>query len=285
MNKSPTKARYSPHFYLICTRKPTSGTHFGVQTSFVCPRTCRLLTLFLRELIPEQTIVSLKYAPQEHVNPIPDSKGIRVDVECTDTDGTRFVVEMQLAHQKFFYERVNSTFAIQEQMASGEGSFDFPAVYFIGIMDFSLHEDSDQVLYRYQLRERESFELMTDRIQYIFLELTNCHRALTLEATVLENFCYVLHNIENLSGRPDGLENEIFRLLFDSAEIATFTPQEKIKYEYDMTTERDIRNQIAYAEEKGVEKGTEAALQKVGELLRERGMSETEIASLLKAAR
>ena len=126
---------------------------------------------------------------------------------------------------------------------------------------------------------------MTDRIQYIFLELTNCHRALTLEATVLENFCYVLHNIENLSGRPDGLENEIFRLLFDSAEIATFTPQEKIKYEYDMTTERDIRNQIAYAEEKGVEKGTEAALQKVGELLRERGMSETEIASLLKAAR
>ena len=57
-------------------------------------------------------------------------------MECTDTDGTRFVVEMQLA--------------------SGEGSFDFPAVYFIGIMDFSLHEDTDQVLYRYQLRERES---------------------------------------------------------------------------------------------------------------------------------
>ena len=98
----------------------------------------RLLTLFLRELIPERTIVSLKYAPQEHVNPLPDSKGIRVDVECTDTDGTRFVVEMQLAHQKFFYERAvfNSTFAIQEQMISGESSYDFPAVYFIGIMDF-----------------------------------------------------------------------------------------------------------------------------------------------------
>jgi len=93
--------------------------------------------------------------------------------------------------------------------------------------------------------------------------------------------------------------------LFDSAEIATFTPQEKIKYEYDMTTERDIRNQLAYEEEKGVEKGiekgvkmgmekgiergiekgTETTLQKVGELLRERGMSETEIASLLKAIR
>lgn len=75
---------------------------------------------------------------------------------------------------------------------------------------------------------------MTDRIQYIFLELTNCHRALTPEATVLENFCYVLHNIENLPDRPVSLENEIFRLLFDSTGIATFTPQEKIKYEYDI---------------------------------------------------
>ena len=64
-----------------------------------------------------------------------------------------------------------------------------------------------------------------------------------------------------------------------------------------MRTERDIRNQIAYAEEKGVEKGmeigiekgveegTQTTLQKVGELLRERGMSETEIASLLSEVR
>ena len=54
--------------------------------------------------------------------------------------------------------------------------------------------------------------------------------------------------------RPTPL-NELFRLLFESAEIATFTPQERIKYEYDMTTERDIRNQIAFAEQKGMDIG------------------------------
>ena len=224
----------------------------------------RLLTLFLQELIPERTIVSLSYAPQEHINPIPDDKGIRVDVECTDKDGTRFVVEMQLSSQKFFYERAvfNSTFAIQEQMISGENSYDFPPVYFIGIMDFSMHEDTDQVLYRYQLRERDSFELMTDRIQYLFLELTNARHALEPDATILEKFCYALHNMEHLPGRPEGFEGELFRLLFESAEIATFTPQEKIKYEFDMTTERDIRNQIAFAEEKGIEKGIEMGIEK-----------------------
>lgn len=253
-----------------------------------------LLRLFLEELIPERKIADLKYAPQEHLNPFPDNKGIRVDVECTDIDGTRFVVEMQLAHQNFFYERAlyNSTFAVQEQMKTGEGTYDFPAVYFIGILDFSIHKDTDRVLFRYDFRERESFEFMTDRLQFIFLELTNC-RDLTSESTVLEKVCYALHNMENLPDRPASFEGDLFRLLFESAEIATFTPQEKIRLENDMRTERDIKNQIAYAEErgeergerKGMEKGRENTLHQVEFQLRERGMSEADIDAFVQSVR
>ena len=39
--------------------------------------------------------------------------------------------------------------------------------------------------------------------------------------------------------------------LFETAEIATFAEDERIRYQHDMTTERDIRNQIAFAEKKG----------------------------------
>ena len=53
------------------------------------PVSKRLLTLLLQELIPERQIVDIKYAPQEHTNPNPDKRGIRVDVEVTDADGTR----------------------------------------------------------------------------------------------------------------------------------------------------------------------------------------------------
>ena len=263
----------------------------------------RLLMLFLQEVIPEHRIASLTYAPQEHENPHPHMKGIRVDVECTDEDGTRFVVEMQLAEQDFFYERAlfNSTFAIQEQMIEGQDTYDFPTVYFIGLMDFTVHEGSDQVLSRFDIRERTTHELMTERIQYIFLELPNC-RVISPESTVLEKFCYALHNMENLPGKPEGFEGELFRLLFDSAEIAKFTAQEKIKYEYDMTTERDIRNQIAYAHDKGVEEGIERGIEqgiergieqgieqgiqsersRIEENLRKKGMSDDDIANLLE---
>lgn len=53
---------------------------------------------------------------------------------------------------------------------------------------------------------------------------------------------------------------EIFELLFDSAEIAKFAPEERIRYEHDMTTERDIRNQIAYSREEGRAEGREQGL-------------------------
>ncbi|MBQ6284262.1 MAG: hypothetical protein IJK70_05670 [Bacteroidales bacterium] len=45
--------------------------------------------------------------------------------------------------------------------------------------------------------------------------------------------------------------------MFNSAEIAKFTPEEIVKYERDMTTERDIRNQIAYSREEGLAEGLE----------------------------
>ena len=217
-----------------------------------------LLIMLLKELIPEHDIKDLTYVQQEHINPFPGKKDALIDVECVDIDGTRFIVEMQVARQRFFYERslFYSTFGIQQQVEkSSSMDYGFPPVYFVGFMDFSLHEGSDRVLYRYSLREKETGEEMTGSLQFVFLELTNCRKALTPEATLLDNFCYALHNMEHLTDRPEELKEEIFKRLFKTAEIANFTPEERIKYENDMTTERDIQNYISYAREKGLEEG------------------------------
>ena len=228
------------------------------------PNSKRLLTLLLQELIPERKIVDIKYAPQEHTNPNPDKRGIRVDVEATDADGARFLVEMQREPQDCFYERAvfNASHCIIRQMEKGEDGYDFPPVYFVGLVDFALHEDPDRVLYRYSLFEDSDGEKMTDAVQYIFLELPNCGRALTPAATILDNFCFSLHNMQFLEERPEELRQEIFELLLDAANIATFAPEDKIKYEYAMTTERDIRNQIRYAEKQGLEQGLAQGLQR-----------------------
>ena len=239
------------------------------------PSSKRLLTLLLQELIPERQIVDIKYAPQEHTNPNPDKRGIRVDVEATDANGTRFLVEMQREPQDFFYERAvyNASHCVIRQLEKGDEEYEFPPVYFIGLVDFPLHDDPNRVLYRYSLFEDTDNELMTDSLHYIFLELPNCGKALTPEATILDNFCFSMHNMQFLEERPEDLRQEIFELLFDAANIATFAPEDKIKYEYAMTTERDIRNQIRYAEKKGMEKGMEKEAEQIARRMLKEGDS------------
>ena len=214
----------------------------------------RLLTLFLRELITDRDIQDISYGPQEAVNPNPGGKGIRLDIECTSADGSRFLVELQRAPQMDFYQRAvyNSTFGVQRQLLEGQG-YDFAPVYFIGIMDFCLHPDDDRFLYRYSIKENSSGDLMTDRLSYIFLELPKCGDS--PDASVLEKIGFALHNMYRLENVPPGFTEEVLLLLFKSAELSTFTPEERKEYQKNMTSELDIKNQIAYARIKGKEEG------------------------------
>ena len=83
------------------------------------------------------------------------------------------------------------------------------------------------------------------------------------------------------------LRQEIFDLLFEAANIATFTPEDKVKYEFNMTTERDIRNQIRYAERKGMEKEAEKVARRMlkngyplKEVVEISGLSEEQVRAL-----
>ena len=172
---------------------------------------------------------------------------------------------MQLAPQKGFYERAifNSSFAVQEQIPQGETGYLYSPVYFIGILNFAIHKDSDQVLYRYLLRESTSGEVMSENLQYLFLELPNCEREDSNITTLIDKVCYSLRNMSKMDDIPAGWENEeIIKLLYSSAEISKFTAKERSKYIFDMTTKRDIENQIQYAAEKGMEIGIEKGMEK-----------------------
>ena len=90
-------------------------------------------------------------------------------------------------------------------------------------------------------------------------------------------------------GKPAGFDGEIFDLLFSSADLHNFAPDDKIKYLNDMTTERDIRNQIAFAKDKGFEEGREEGRveerERIVTALRDQGISEEIIAKVSESKR
>ena len=82
--------------------------------------------------------------------------------------------------------------------------------------------------------------------------------------------------------------------LFPSADLHNFAPEDKVKYVNDMTTERDIRNQIAFAQDKGFElgkaecraegmvEGKAEERERIVAALRAQGVSEETIAKALE---
>ena len=58
-------------------------------------------------------------------------------------------------------------------------------------------------------------------------------------------FCF--RNMHRLERMPKELKSKLFERLFHVTEIESLPKEERIKYIKEMTTERDIRNQIVYA--------------------------------------
>ena len=65
--------------------------------------------------------------------------------------------------------------------------------------------------------------------------------------------------------------------MFSSTEISKFAPKERKEYYKDMTTKKDIANQIAFARNKGLEEGVKEGMkesyEKVAKKMLEDGIS------------
>jgi hypothetical protein len=62
--------------------------------------------------------------------------------------------------------------------------------------------------------------------------------------TTYDKWLYVLKNLPNLTKRPNKLQEKVFDRLFETAEIAKFSPEEKEQYEESLKSYRDLKNVI-----------------------------------------
>ena len=66
-------------------------------------------------------------------------------------------------------------------------------------------------------------------------------------------FCF--KNMTELESRPEVLDHQIFTKIFDVTELYNMDQDTRDKVLENMTTERDLRNQMTYAREEGLAEG------------------------------
>ena len=71
--------------------------------------------------------------------------------------------------------------------------------------------------------------------------------------TRFDKWLYVIRNLNRLDKVPDKLRERVFEKLFETAEIARFTPDQVRSYEDSLKYYRDMKNSLDTAKEEGRE--------------------------------
>jgi predicted transposase/invertase (TIGR01784 family) len=239
-------------------------TDYGFKKLFGEEPNKDLLLDFLNELLKEEQgrIVSLNYLKSEHLGTTQlDSKAI-FDLYCENERGEKFIVELQKTKQKFFKDRTlyYSTFPIREQAKQADWIFELKAVYTIAILDFVFDEDKNQPdKYRYdvKLTDIETKRIFYNKLTFIYLEMPKFNKTLEQLETRFDKWLYVIRNLNRLDRIPDKLRERIFEKLFETAEIAKFTPDQVMHYEDSLKYYRDLKASLDTKFEEGIAKGIE----------------------------
>ena len=236
-------------------------TDFGFKKLFGTPLNKDLLISFLNSLFDGKEVVrDLTYLNGESLgNGYGDRRAI-FDVYCENEQGETFIVEMQKAEQQFFKDRsvFYSTFPIQNQGKKGIWNFKLKGVYTIGILDFVFpnHEyPQDSLRHEVKLVDVDDKHVFYDKLTFLYLEMPKFNKKEEELKTMFDKWLFVLHNLSRLMKRPAALQERIFTRLFEQAEIARYTPEERQDYEDSLKVYRDMKNVLDTAELRGLEKG------------------------------
>ena len=213
-------------------------TDFGFKKLFGTELNKDLLISFLNALLNgEQEITDLTYLNCEHLGDGYSDRRAVFDVYCQLADGKKFIVEMQKAEQAYFKDRsiYYSTFPIREQAPKGtKWDYHLEDVYTVGILNFVFPDNeypADSFVHEIKLTDVEDKHVFYDKLTFIYLEMPKFNKTEDELLTMFDKWMFALQNLSRLLERPKALQERIFTHLFEQAEIARFTPQERREYQ------------------------------------------------------
>ena len=246
-----------------------------------------ILITFLNRIVGNGEIEDVDFLNTEHLGPTAEDRKAVFDIAVRTQSGTEYVVEMQLAKQKYFRDRAlfYTSYPINNQASRAKQKyidehgdsagfrwdFNLKPVRFIAVVDFEMkHSEGwrpERYHSSYRLHEDESGELLHDKLQFIFLELARFDKTEDELENYYDKWMYLFKNMANLKKRPEIFEEKEFDRLFEMAEICNFAPEQYNNYLEANKMLYDYENTIDYAREEGHLKGlAEGKLEKALEV-------------------
>ena len=218
-----------------------------------------LLIDFLNALLEgERQVKGIQFLDKELLPVYEKDRGLIYDVYCTDEKGEQFIVEMQNKEHVNFRERTlyYLSQAISRQGEKGaEWQFNLKAVYGVFFLNFSLTDLPHKLRTDIVLADRDTHELFTDKMRYIFIELPSFTKEEDECENDFERWIYVLKNMEKLQRLPFKARKAVFEKLEQIVDIAAMSKEDRMKYDESIKVYRDQLITMEYERQKGKAEG------------------------------
>jgi predicted transposase/invertase (TIGR01784 family) len=142
--------------------------------------------------------------------------------------------------------------AVTDNGKKGDWDFNYPPVYTLSFMDFDLDFKNDDVIQYLSFSNEDHPEIRYGYINMVFVRLPLFNKALEECCTLQDKLIFSLRHAHELKVKPEQFGEGVFDKIFDIAQIARFSREEREKYEANMMNQRDQYAALKCAKEEGV---------------------------------
>ena len=239
------------------------------------------LISFLQLLLGDDVnIVDLEYVNNELIPEEEQSKACVFDIICKDKNGDKFLVEMQKRYMSNFNDRVlyYACSLITRMGKKGKewNYADIKKVYSICVMNFKLGDDS-RLRRDFSIKDNIDGQIFSDKLNIIMLQvpclqaenIDECTEKYEILLYLLKQMHKDMKTIEQLKQevretRFSDEIKEIFYNVLDTADVASLSESDRVRYEAYLKFYRDTmherRDAIAEGKAEGRAEGRAEAM-------------------------
>lgn len=255
---------------------------FGTEESK--PNLIGFLNLLLN---PKAKIVDVQFMNNESLPLSVEQKGCVFDILCKDTNGDRFLIEIQTSQAVNIVDRIiYYTCRLIDRMGKKGSEWDYKdikKVYSICLMNFTF-EQNPKLRRDIQLCDIEELSVFSDKLNIMLLQLpclkaesiSECNANYEFLLYLLKQMQSNMKTVEQLKKEvadtrlPQGTKDLFYKVL-DTADLASLTEKERIRYESDLKNYMDTMSCIEFAENRGRTEGREEGKIEVAKVLKSKG--------------
>ena len=252
-----------------------------------------ILIHFLNDVIMvdnKKPIVSIDYLPPVQDSATRVQKTSIVDVLCEDSNGSRYIVEMQVANTRGFEKRAQfyAARAYSSQATVGSEYADLKEVIFLAIADYVMFPNKENYKSSHMLLDQKTHENDLRDFSFTFIELPKFNKSIEKLLSWEDKWCYFFRyanqmsqiDLDKLAERGSVFQkaySELERFNWSATELHGYEQIEKERKDYEATLGRKFDEGSIEGSRKEREKAEQEKAELRVELMEKARQEKTEL--------